>query len=86
MTSPDGITWTSRTASANIFWNSITYGNGRFVAVGGAGASNNGIMTSTDGITWTGYNPPRTLVEWTAVTYGNGTFVALSKLLQEGML
>jgi len=32
MTSPDGINWTTRTSAADIQWNSVTYGNGLFVA------------------------------------------------------
>ena len=35
MTSPDGIAWTPRAAAEANQWNSVTYGNGRFVAVGG---------------------------------------------------
>ena len=34
MTSPDGVTWTARTAAGNDdSWHSVTYGNGLFVAV-----------------------------------------------------
>ena len=33
MTSPDGITWTDRTAAEANQWFSVTYGNGLFVAV-----------------------------------------------------
>jgi hypothetical protein len=32
MTSPDGITWTTRTSAADNNWMSVTYGNGLFVA------------------------------------------------------
>ncbi len=34
MTSPDGITWTTRTSAADSSWRSVGYGNGLFVAVG----------------------------------------------------
>mgnify|MGYP006365523767 CR=1 FL=1 len=54
MTSPDGITWTSRTpATGN--WNSVCWcqERGVFLAVGGSGT--NRTMTSPDGITWTGH-------------------------------
>ena len=33
MDSPDGTTWTLRTSTADNGWQSVTYGNGRFVAV-----------------------------------------------------
>ena len=33
MTSPDGVTWTARTAAEANSWDSVTYGNGQFVAV-----------------------------------------------------
>ena len=73
---PAGVDWTIRTSAANNFWNSVTYGNGLFVAVANDG-SPNGVMTSPDGITWTSqtsaaYNA------WFSVTYGNGLFVAVS--------
>jgi uncharacterized phage protein gp47/JayE len=48
----DGITWTVRTSAADLFWNSITYGNGLFVAVSSSGTGNR-VMTSPDGINWT---------------------------------
>ncbi|GAB3034168.1 hypothetical protein GCM10027185_40020 [Spirosoma pulveris] len=75
MTSPDGITWTARTAAENNSWYSVTYGNGQFVAVAGDGTKR--VMTSPDGITWTA----RTASEnnqWNGVTYGSGQFVAVA--------
>jgi hypothetical protein len=75
MTSPDGITWTSRSAAADNRWYSVTYGNGLFVAV--SYDRTNRVMTSPDGINWTS----RTAAsddEWLFVTYGNGLFVAVS--------
>ena len=68
-----GVTWTARTAVASNGWNSVTYGNGLFVAVGEVGI----VMTSPDGSTWTA----RSAAEanwWNSVTYGNGLFVAVS--------
>jgi hypothetical protein len=52
MTSPDGITWTSRTSAADNQWYSVAYGNGLWVAVSITGSGNR-VMTSPDGITWT---------------------------------
>ena len=50
MTSPDGITWTARSAAVANNWVSVTYGNGLFVAVASSG---NRVMTSPDGVNWT---------------------------------
>jgi hypothetical protein len=44
MTSPDGITWTPRAAAEDNLWQSVTYGNGLFVAVAWSGT--NRVMTS----------------------------------------
>ena len=44
MTSPDGITWTSRTSAADNAWYSVAYGDGLFVAVSGDGTDR--VMTS----------------------------------------
>jgi hypothetical protein len=71
MTSPDGVTWTGRTA-AILNANAVAYGNGMFVAVGNYGQ----IMSSSDGATWTSRIPPDTTMIADAVTYGNGLFVA----------
>ena len=76
VTSPDGITWTQRSASASGIWGSVVYGNGLFVAVGYSGGTGT-VMTSPDGITWTS----RTVAannQWKSVTYGNGLFVAIA--------
>jgi hypothetical protein len=77
MTSPDGVTWTNRTAAEANSWRSVTYGNGLFVAVAFGGT--NRVMTSPDGVTWTN----RTAAEanfWRSVTYGNGLFVAVGSV------
>ena len=73
MTSPDGITWTSRNASHSNTWRSVTYGNGLFVAV----SSDGGVMTSPDGINWTARSAA-VISAWQSVTYGNGLFVAVA--------
>jgi hypothetical protein len=54
MTSPDGITWTSRTAAANNNWISVCWSPDKslFCAVAYSGTGNR-VMTSPDGTTWT---------------------------------
>jgi hypothetical protein len=63
-----GTTWTLRNLGNPL--NSVTYGNGTFVAVGRTGT----ILTSPDGASWrtsgTGY-------PFHGVAYGNGLFVAV---------
>jgi hypothetical protein len=75
ITSSDGVKWTQRhyTNSGKSF-SSVTYGNGRFVAVGPAG-----VWTSLDGTTWTGpYGPSFTaLYGFLGVTYANKKFIAV---------
>lgn len=76
MTSPNGITWTSREAASASNWASITYGNGIYVATAWDGADR--VMTSPDGITWTARTATSTTSQWLSVTYGAGLFVAVS--------
>ena len=52
-TSPDGVTWTERANPKAIGLNSVTYGNGIFVAVGDADGTDAYLLTSTNGVTWT---------------------------------
>jgi hypothetical protein len=48
MTSPDGITWTSRVAAvASATWYGVTFANGIFVAVGLKSSVPNAVMTSS---------------------------------------
>ena len=55
-------------------WSSVTYGNGKFVAV--ASGSDKGAY-STDGINWTEISMPAGR-RWSSVTYGSGKFVAVA--------
>lgn len=75
MTSPDGITWTMRSAAEANTWMSVTYGKGLYVAVAQSGTKR--VMTSPDGITWTGQDAAQAN-SWKSVAYGNGRFVAVS--------
>ena len=72
LTSPDGITWTSRAVPTGVtsYLRGVAYGGGQFVALGGTS-----ILTSTDGITWTSRTGPSAIL--TNVTYGGGQFVGV---------
>ena len=67
--------WTSYPAAENNFWSSVTYGNGKFVAVSRDGQ--NRVMSSTDGISWTASQATE-FNSWNSVTFGNGRFVAIA--------
>ena len=74
-TSPDGITWTSRSNPGGQF-TSVAYGNGMWVVTAESGT----ILSSPDGITWT-QRVSSTFYSGTAhnvnsVAYNNGRFVA----------
>ena len=67
--SPDGVTWTSRSAGSASF-SDITYAAGLFVAV----TISNAIYTSPDGLTWTLRSVTGVLYR---VVYNNSRFVAV---------
>ena len=67
--------WIQTTMPASEYWNSVCYGNGKFVAV--AEASNIAAY-STDGINWTQTTLPNK-AGWYSVCYGNGKFVAVAE-------
>lgn len=79
MTSPDGKTFTGRTASSSAIWTSVCWSPelGLFCAVNGGGAGSFS-MTSPDGITWTGYGA--TTSNWNSVCWSPalGLFVAVA--------
>ena len=58
----------------SVLWSSVTYGDGKFVAVA---YDSNIAAYSTDGITWTQATLPTTAF-WASVTYGDGKFVAVA--------
>lgn len=73
ITSPDGITWTQRTAATDTNWQGVCWSPelGLLVAVGGSGTGPvpTAIMTSPDGITWTSQTPSLTDVVLNAVCW-----------------
>lgn len=69
--SPDGVTWTTRTGAPA---EGVTFGNGLFVSVG-----TNAAATSPDGIAWTSRTIPAG--SWKNVIYAAGLFVAIGSSL-----
>lgn len=74
-TSPDGITWTTQTAAANLAWSSVCFGNGVFCAVAGNVVTQQ-VMTSDDGATWVQQTAPTN--QWSDICFGADTFVAVT--------
>ena len=74
--SVDGITWSKATMPATQYWNTICYGGGKFVAIGGSWTLDT-YAYSSDGITWTqGTMPRRTY--WHDMCYGKDKFIVSS--------
>ena len=74
-TSPDGVTWTSRTMPSTNAWTSIAVNSaGLFCAVGNT--SGTAAATSPDGITWTARTLPSTAT-WCSIAYNGTNFVAI---------
>lgn len=77
ISSPDAVTWTARNAGITSGDNditSITYGAGRFVAVGGTNSSL--ITSSTDGISWS-YQGTQPNEERNDIVFGGNQFVVV---------
>ena len=72
MTSPDGITWTSRTITSQT-WSSVVWSPelNIFAAISSNGATT-AISTSPNGITWTLRSVPIS-AQWTSITWGGTT-------------
>ena len=68
-------TFTAATLPSSQTWQSVTYGNGKFVAV--ASGPSTAAAYSTDGINWTAATLPSSS-NWYSVTYGNGKFVTVA--------
>ena len=65
---------TESTLPSSAYWYSVTYGDGKFVAVV---YMSNKAAYSTDGINWTSSTLPSS-AKWYSVTYGDGKFVAVA--------
>ena len=71
--SSDGVNWATQPSETTNALYGVTYGNGKFFAVGGYQA----ILISSDGATWTTRSSGSSNFLG-GVTYGNGTFVAVA--------
>ncbi len=66
--------WTEGTMPSSRDWQSVCYGNDKFVAVA---YNSNYFAYSTDGITWTESTISSTSRQWRSVCYGNDKFVVV---------
>ena len=66
--------WIASTLPSSANWQSVTYGDGKFVAVV---KDSDKAAYSTDGINWTASTMPSS-ASWWSVTYGDGKFVAVA--------
>lgn len=73
-TSPDGITWTSRSMPVRTAWSNVIFENGLFVAIA---ANTNISATSPDGITWTQRTLPA-IAEWSDIIFGAGVYLIIA--------
>jgi hypothetical protein len=84
-TSPDGLTWTSRTAAAANAWQGLVWapelGGGLLVAVAGSGT--NRVMTSPDGINWTSRSAASAL-NWWGVSWSASLGLLVAVAAQSG--
>jgi hypothetical protein len=78
-TSPDGLTWTSRTIPAGTY-NAISWSGTRFVAVGAAGV----YAYSADGIAWTGGTLGSSSYAWRGIAWDGSKFLATGELSAQG--
>ncbi|KZE43352.1 hypothetical protein AV540_25165, partial [Brevibacillus parabrevis] len=77
LVSTDGQTWTQRTVAGITGFNSVTYGEGQYIAVGKATGGAFVIYSSGDGETWQKVNTASPTKQLYGVAYGNGVFVAV---------
>lgn len=74
--------WNSAIAPVNKSWESVAYGNGRFIAVQSDGTGVDDLMYSSDGNSWFSASSGLTIA-WSAITFGNGVFVAVGEGTQQ---
>ena len=69
----DGASWVASTLPASANWISVTWGNGRFVAIATGGSA---AAISFDGITWLSSTLPISAA-WAKISYGQGVFMVV---------
>jgi hypothetical protein len=75
----NGTSWLQTTLPVSANWTSVTWGNGRFVAVAQGSTA---VIYSTNGVNWT--QSPTGLITsyaWNNIKYGQGTFLATATTL-----
>jgi hypothetical protein len=70
LSSPDGVTWTTRTSGTSVTLHDVAHGDGRYVAVGQGGK----ILVSDDGVVWTGAASPSSRDLFAVVHHGDRFF------------
>lgn len=76
--STNGINWTECIYTANVCFNHVVFGNGKFVTIGTDSRTLKGyVSTSTDGITWGTASNFTDNITWFNIGFGNGKFVAV---------
>ncbi|MDD5772269.1 MAG: hypothetical protein PHX78_02235 [bacterium] len=73
-TSTDGISWLDRSIGVNENFMDVTYGNNKFIAVGGSDTGT--VITSVDGVNWSIRNLSNNKY-LTKITYSDSTFAAV---------
>ena len=71
----NGAGWRTVNMPSNATWSSITYGNGRFVAL--ASGTTSAAYTTNFGSTWTASTLPANKT-WVGISYGTGLFLAVA--------
>jgi hypothetical protein len=74
-TSPDAVTWTTRSSPLTTRGNAVAWGNGLWIAVG-TGTTDT-LATSTDGITWTGGGNPGSSTELYGAAWTGTQWIAV---------
>ena len=76
-TSPDGITWTTRTSGTSERLGKVYFVNSKFLAIG----NKRTLLSSADGITWSvvTFNAGSAVQDFMSLAYGNGVYVLAAR-------